>query len=283
MALADLKLPPIKFIRAKTYTEGRSEPVRAFVNHRMVGYLAGTDAYFQNPDRPVSTHFGIGYGSDGVVKVHQYVPLDDTAFGNGNYDPSGRWDDWGFKTTEVNPQTISIEHQDHGDAKGKGVVSEKTQLASIKLQALIRYGTMAEWKAAGLVLRDWNNYAVLRKELNAVPIDYKHVINHNDIAGKLKPYCWKPWASDTVGFDNAKYITGIKNWGKILDEGYPAPTPPPAPTYTEAQLQAAVAQAISTSTAEIATLKTQLAEAKAATLLVKQELKSKIIAFVQSQ
>lgn len=52
--------------------------------------------------------------------------------------------------------------------------------------------------------------------------------------------------------------------------------------YTEAQLQAAVAQAISTANVDIARLKTELEAAKQAVLTVKQELKAKVVAFVQS-
>jgi hypothetical protein len=254
MALTDLKLPKITYKKAAHYTQGRSEPVRAFVNHRMVGYLAGTDAYFQNPEtRNVSTHFGIGYGADGVVKISQYVPLDDTAYGNGNYDSSGSWDNWGFKTTELNAQTISIEHQDHGDPKGKGIVSLKTQEASMKLQALLRYGTLAQWKAAGIIVRDWaNNGPILIKEISNIVVDGRHIVTHNDISGRLKPYCWKPWSSDTVGFPRTTYVSGIKKYGDLLKNGpapVPAPTPTPTPTpptYTQAQLDLAVATAVKT-------------------------------------
>lgn len=244
MALADLKLPKITYKKAANYSLGRTEPVRAFVNHRMVGYLAGTDAHFQNPATRVSTHFGIGYGADGIVKISQYVPLDDTAWGNGNYDPSGNWDNWGYKTTEVNPQTISIEHQDHGDPKGKGVVSAKTQEASMKLQALLRYGTLAEWKAAGIVVRDWpNNGPILIREIQRIPVDGRHIIMHWDIAGKAKPYCWRPWQNDTVGFPRAAYVAGIIKFGDLLRNGPVVPPDPAKPIYTQAQMDVAIAAA----------------------------------------
>lgn len=272
MALVDLGLPKITFKKAAHYTEGRSEPVRAFVNHRMVGTLAGTDAYFQNPTtRPVSTHFGIGYGTDGVVKISQYVPLDDTAYGNGNYDPSGSWDNWGFKTTEINPQTISIEHQDHSHDAAKGVVTPKIMAASQKLQALLRYGTIADWKAAGIIIRDWtNNAPILHREIQAIPVDGRHIITHNDIAGALKPYCWKPWGSDSVGFPRDTYVLKIKEFGAKL-RAAPVPQPTPEPTYTKAQLDAAVKAAtdplkaqITALTAEKDALTTKINNAKTA-------------------
>lgn len=286
MALSDLKLPKITYIKAANYSLGRTDPVRAVVNHRMVGYLAGTDAYFQHPDRAVSTHFGIGYGSDGVVKIHQYVPLDDTAFGNGNYDSTGNWDNWGFKVSEINAQTISIEHQDHGDPGGKGIVSNKTQDASRKLQALLLRGTVAEWKAAGIVIRDWaHNAPILYREIHAIPIDGRHVITHHDIAGKLKPTCWLPWEADKVGFPRAGYVSSIGYYANLLRNGPPAPPPvvtpppppppvdpppppppvepPPAVTYTQAQVDAKIAAAIATVTETNAQLAASLSAATA--------------------
>jgi hypothetical protein len=259
MSLIDLKLPTITKKPAAHYTQGRTEPVRAFVNHRMVGTLAGTDAYFTNPaTRDVSTHFGIGYGDNGVVKISQYVPLDDSAYANGNYDPSGRWDEWGFKTTEINAQTISIEHQDHRDPAGKGVVSEKTQIASMKLQALLRYGSIAQWRGAGLWFRDWDrNAPIIAKEIRAIPVDGHHVITHHDIAGKLKPNCWLPWEKDTVGFPRAKYIDGIMRYAEVLRSDPVLPPTPPT-TYTQQQLDEAIAIASKPLLDKIAALGAQL-------------------------
>lgn len=259
----------VSYHKAAHYTLGRSEPVRAMVNHRMVGYVAGTRAYFANPDsRAVSTHFGIGH-IDGKLVIDQYVPLDDTAYGNGNYDASGNWDNWGFKTTEVNPQTVSIEHQDHGYPEGQGFVSEAVQQASIALQALLLRGTIAEWKTAGIVVRDYaNNGPILQKELRAIPIDGKHIINHNDIAGSLKPYCWKPWKYDKVGFPRDKYVTGILNIITPPVVVVPPPTPPA--TYTQAQMDAAIAVATAPLKLEIVNLKLQVESLTAANLLLQK-------------
>lgn len=254
MTLSDLGLPPITFHKAAHYTQGRTEPVRAFVNHRMVGTLAGTTAYFQNPDiRDVSTHFGIGK-IGGKLQIHQYVPLDDTAYANGNYDASGVWDNWGFKTSEINPQTISIEHQDHwGDADLKGIVPADVQQAAMKLWALLRYGSLAQWKAAGIRVRDWDhNGPILLKEIRAIPVDGHHVITHHDIAGKLKPYCWLPWAKDTVGYPRSAYVSHIPEFGRLVTQAAPLPSAPT--TYTQAQLDAAVKAATDPLLLEIAGL-----------------------------
>ena len=65
----------------------------------MVGTLRSTDAAFTSTDgREASTNFGVGYGCGRAghpttAHVHQYVRLGDQAWGNGNWDPSGAWDD----------------------------------------------------------------------------------------------------------------------------------------------------------------------------------------------
>jgi hypothetical protein len=250
MTLAALDLPPITFHKAAHFKVGRERRVRAIVNHRMVGTLPGTTAYFQNDNtRPVSTHFGIGK-VNGQVRIHQYVNLDDTAFGNGNFDPSGRWDEWGYPLTLINDQTISIEHQDHnGDDKTKGIVLPEVQQASQKLQALLRYGTIGQWERAGLRFRNPLNVGIIHDELRSMPLDGRHIITHHDIAGDLKPFCWMPWAKDDKGFPRNAYlqaITGFKNIliAEAVPEPEPEPTPtPPVVTYTQAQMDQAKAVA----------------------------------------
>lgn len=264
MSLVDLALPPITFHQAAHYTKGRTAHVRAFVNHRMVGTLPGTTAYFQNPaTRPVSTHFGVGK-IDGKLAIHQYVPLDDTAYGNGNYDKSGVWDDWGYPVAEVNAQTVNIEHQDHwGDDSIKGVVLPEVQEASIKLQALLRHGTIAQWKTAGIRVRDWDaNAPILKKEFAAIPVDGRHIVTHHDIAGALKPYCWLPWAKDEVGYPRTKYVQGITKWGNILINGLPVPPPVivPLPTPPDVVTKAVYDAAVAAYEGQINALKAQIIE-----------------------
>jgi hypothetical protein len=250
--------PIITFKKAAHYTEGRSEPVRAIVNHRMVGTLLGTDGYFTNPaTRNVSTHFGVGM-RNGKVAVTQYVPLDDTAYGNGNYDPSGQWDDWGYKVTEVNAQTINIEHEDNGNSANiliKGIVTPEIQEASQWLQALILRAVKTEWQKYGIIVRDWTgNFPILQKELRVINPSDHTLITHHDIAGKLKPYCWMPWAGDKVGYPRSKYVTAVKARLQNADAIIPAPVvvpppvvvvpPPTEPTYTKTQLDAIVASKV---------------------------------------
>ena len=195
----------------------------------MVGTLRSTDAAVTSTDgREASTNFGVGYGCGRAghptsAHVHQYVRLGDQAWGNGNWDPSGAWDDR-YPTTQLNSRSVSIEHHDNGGrtaGSGKGVVPEAVIVASIGLDALLLRGDLAELKATGIRIRAGTETAFTR-ELRAIPIDRHHVIDHHYIAGRLKPYCWRPWADDPVGFPQARFLAAL------------APTlPAPAPPATE--------------------------------------------------
>lgn len=203
---------PVLWVPASSedFLRGRSgvRPI-AIVHHRMVGTLPGTDSTFQSTaNRAVSTHFGIGY-EGGRLEIHQFVDLSDTAFGNGNYDSSGSWDNWGYPTTLINGRTVSIEHQDNAQLPSsdprRGIVPEEVIKASIWLDRLLLGGDLAAIRGAGIRCRESGTAAALGK---IVP-GPKTLICHNDIAGALKPYCWKPWAHDTVGFPRSRYVTEL--------------------------------------------------------------------------
>jgi hypothetical protein len=217
----------IYWIGSPKFTAGHPAPLIALVHHRMVGTLRSTDAAFTSTDgREASTNFGVGYGCGRAghptaAHIHQYVRLGDQAWGNGNWDPSGAWDDR-YPTTLVNSRTVSIEHHDNGGrerGKGKGVVPEAVIAASIALDALLLRGDLAELKAAGIRFRAGTETAFTR-ELRAIPIDRHHLIDHHYIAGRLKPHCWRPWADDPTGFPQARYLAAL------------LPAPPPAPEET---------------------------------------------------
>jgi hypothetical protein len=206
----------------------------------MVGTLRSTDAAFTRSDgREASTHFGVGYGCGRAghptsAHVHQYVRLGDQAWGNGNWDPSGAWDDR-YPTTLVNSRTVSIEHHDNGGrtaGSGKGVVPEAVITASIALDALLLRGDPGELRAAGIRFRAGTE-AEFTGELRAIPIDRHHVIDHHDIAGRLKPSCWRPWADDPVGFPQARYLAALAPTPSAPEEtvnSYPVPTVPSVAT-----------------------------------------------------
>ncbi len=226
----------IYWVGSPKFTAGHPAPLIALVHHRMVGTLRSTDAAFTSTDgREASTNFGVGYGCGRAghpttAHVHQYVRLGDQAWGNGNWDPSGAWDDR-YPTTLVNSRTVSIEHHDNGGrtrGNGKGVVPEAVITASIALDALLRRGNLAELKAAGIRFRAGTETAITG-ELRAIPIDAHHVIDHHYIAGRLKPYCWRPWADDPVGFPQARYLAALVPAPPAVEEtvnSYPVPKVP---------------------------------------------------------
>lgn len=192
--------------------------VIAIVHHRMVGNLAGTDITFTTGTRPASTTFGIGYNCGKVghpigkagTHVHQYVKVDQAPWANGNIDASGQWDEAYGMTPNPNWRTISTEHQDNGGnalGNGKGVVPEEVLAMSMELDHLLLTGDWAAWKAAGI--RATSDTAGLRvaAQVGKIVPSTKTIVDHNFIAGRLKPYCWKPWSDDKVGFPRARFLT----------------------------------------------------------------------------
>ena len=209
--------PAIFWIGSPKYTAGHPAKLIALVHHRMVGTLRSTDSAFTTPTgRQASTNFGVGYacGKAGHpttdAHIHQYVRVGDQAWANGNWDPSGQWDDR-YPTSYVNARTLSIEHHDNGGRErgnGKGVVPEKVIVASIELDRLLLSGDLAAMRAAGIRFRSGTE-AAIAAELRAIPVDRHHLIDHHYIAGRLKPYCWRPWADDPTGFPQARYLAEL--------------------------------------------------------------------------
>jgi hypothetical protein len=222
--------PRIYWVGSPKFTAGHPAKLIALVHHRMVGTLRSTDSAFTATDgREASTNFGVGYGCGRTghpiglagVHVHQYVRLGDQAWGNGNWDASGAWDDR-YPTRLVNSRTISIEHHDNGGRKrgeGKGVVPEAVLAVSIELDRLLLRGDVDELARAGIRFRSGTE-AAIAAELRAIPLDRHHLVDHHYIAGRLKPYCWRPWADDPTGFPQARYLAAL------------APAPAPAPEET---------------------------------------------------
>jgi hypothetical protein len=229
----------IYWVGSPMFTAGHPAPLIALVHHRMVGTLRSTDAAFGSVEgRSASTNFGIGYGC-GIeghptglsgAHVHQYVRLGDQAWGNGNWDPSGAWDDR-YPTRLINSRTISIEHHDNGGRKrgeGKGVVPEEVLAVSIELDRMLLRADLGEMRDSGIRFRD-GTAAEIADELRRVTIDRHHIIDHHYIAGRLKPSCWRPWADDTVGFPQARYLAALAAPEPDLEEtvkSYPVPASP---------------------------------------------------------
>lgn len=112
-------ITPNEFIQAKFYSPGRTYKGQTFkpvmiVEHWMDTTLEGADNVFLGKtSRQVSAHFGIG--KDGTI--HQYVDVNDTAWGAG---------DW-----YVNLQSINIEHEGQPGV----AITDECYIASMKLQA----------------------------------------------------------------------------------------------------------------------------------------------------
>lgn len=208
------------------FNVGHPAPYVAIVHHRMVGNLAGTDITFTTGSRQASTTFGIGacskHPNDGAC-IHQYVRIGDQHWGNGNWDPSGTWDDT-HPTSSINSRTIAIEHEDGGGlaaGHGKGIVKEAFIARSIELDRLLLSGNIAAMKAAGISFRAGTETRVAT-ELRAIRVSSRTMLTHHDIAGRLKPFCWLPWADDKVGFPRSRYVSELS--------GAPVPAPTPTPT-----------------------------------------------------
>jgi hypothetical protein len=182
----------VNWLPSPFYNRGRSGyAIRGVVNHRIVGTLGSARGAFgaaPGTPRNASTHFGIGYIS-GVLTIDQFVDLSDMAWGNGDVrDPT-----WPLIIPGVNPNlyTVSIEHEDGGSA-GRGVVKEPIWQASMALQKLITSGDLTAVRAAGIHVRDEASV----RQLQAVPKDAKGFIDHNQISGPNKPYCFRRWLDD---------------------------------------------------------------------------------------
>lgn len=188
-----MSLPSVTF-RQSPYRNARDAryPIRGVVSHRIVGTLiSARGAFGVDPNgtpRKASTHFGIGYDGGRLV-IDQFVDLSEMAWGNGDV----REPTWPFYQVGVNPNltSVSIEHEDGGSANG-GVVREPIWQASMELQKLITSGDVARIRAAGIRVRDEKTVA----QLAAVPKDARGFIDHHQIAGPNKPYCFRRWLND---------------------------------------------------------------------------------------
>lgn len=203
----------------------------AIVHHRIVGSLSSADLTFAHsdadpatvgsPGRPVSAQFAVGHKA-GKLQAIQYVDLSDTAYCNGDCSQTAygsafpsRWDTW-YGHKGHNERTVSIEHEDNAGLPAgdplRGVVPEDVIKLSIALDRLLLSGNLTAIRAAGIRCRD----AATATALGKIVPGSRTLLDHNDIAGKGKPYCWRPWLLDK-GFPRARYITELSA---------PAPTPP---------------------------------------------------------
>lgn len=182
-------LPPITWLPSPNYNlRDARYPLRGVVSHRIVGTLNSAKDRFLNPKGGASSHFGIGT-VNGILTIHQYVDLSDMAWTNGDV----REPTWTFYQPGVNPNltTVTIEHEDGGTAN-RGKVSEEVWAVSMALQKLITSGDKTAIRAAGIRVR--HDHIVT--QLAAIPKDGRGFIDHHQIAGPNKPYCFRRWLDD---------------------------------------------------------------------------------------
>ena len=182
-------LPPIAWLPSPNYNlRDARYPLRGVVSHRIVGTLTSAKDRFLNPKGGASSHFGLGY-VNGILTIHQYVDLADMAWTNGDV----REPTWTFYQPGVNPNltTVTIEHEDGGTAN-RGKVSEEVWAVSMALQKLITSGDRNAIRAAGIRVR--HDHIVT--QLAAIPKDERGFIDHHQIAGPNKPYCFRRWLDD---------------------------------------------------------------------------------------
>lgn len=111
-------------------SRGGSRPI-AYVIHTMGGFLAGTDAWFNNPASQVSSHFGVGL--DGVA--HQYVRLEDSAWANGRLEDGNRWPG----PPNPNALSVSVETEDRGNAEQPVTNAEYETVLGLGAYTVARY------------------------------------------------------------------------------------------------------------------------------------------------
>lgn len=145
-----MKQPKVLLRPVNNYTKGRAgnKPI-AIVIHRMLGSMAGTRAWFNNPKSKVSAHFGVS--RKGVI--HHYVGEENTAWANGTIsNPT-----WQRLLPNKNPNlyTLAVELE--------GYYNEHVCGPQLSATA---------WLIAGLSKR-W-----------AIPLNRLHTIAHNEIYSK---------------------------------------------------------------------------------------------------
>lgn len=182
--------PTTKFGYPPGHAGRNGHPVRAFVRHRIVGSLAGADGIFASTSKfVVSTHFAIGHIS-GRLEIHQYVDVADAAWGNGSIDRPVAKVVLARPTVNPNLYTVSVEHEDGGDA-GRGKIPPDVWSASLELGLLLASGNLAAIRAPGIHCRD----AATASQMAAVPKTIDGYLDHHQITyGKV--YCWRRWLDD---------------------------------------------------------------------------------------
>lgn len=145
-------------------------------DHHIVGTLPGCTAHFQNPETGYATNYGIGSADGrggGGHWVHEYVPAEFVAWGNGN----------GF----LNLYSVSIEHENNVSVAINAKPTEHVHELSARFHAAlaVRFG----WRIAGrlmLVARDFPGHDYYGARVPGFGVEF-NVITHRSVALKDCP------------------------------------------------------------------------------------------------
>jgi hypothetical protein len=143
------------------------------VDHHMAGYLPGTTGMFQNPATGYATNLGIGSMDGETYVVHEYVPADQVAWGNGN--------------DYLNRVAVSIEHENNRAAGYASKPTEEVHELSARVHA--RLAIQYDWRIDGelvLVLRDFPNHDFYGRTVPGFGTEF-NVTGHRSVALKDCP------------------------------------------------------------------------------------------------
>ena len=142
-------------------------------DHHMAGYLPGTDKLFQDPATGYATNLGIGSLNGRDYVVHEYVPDNQVAWGNGNDD--------------LNRRSVSIEHENNRAQGYASKPTEETHELSARVHAML--AVKWEWRIRGelvLVLGDFPAHDFYGRSVPGFGRDF-NVITHRSVALKDCP------------------------------------------------------------------------------------------------
>ncbi|WP_157001421.1 N-acetylmuramoyl-L-alanine amidase [Agromyces laixinhei] len=164
---------PIAYPAAGANRPGRSRRPLGIVDHHMAGYLPGTSAMFMNPSTGYATNYGIGSMRSGVFEIHEYVPDDQVAWGNGN--------------DFLNTYAVSIEHENNRAAGPASKPTPEVHELSARFHAAL--ALKWDWRIDGrvqLVLRDFPNHDFYERSVTGFGTEF-NVTGHRTVALKDCP------------------------------------------------------------------------------------------------
>ncbi|GAA1787819.1 peptidoglycan recognition protein family protein [Agromyces lapidis] len=147
-----------------------------YVDHHIVGSLPGCTAHFQNPETGYATNYGIGSGDGrggGGWWIHEYVPADQVAWGNGN--------------TFLNEYGVSVEHENNLAVAING--KPRMEVHELSARFLAYLAKKWDWRINGkvqLVVRDFPNHDYYGESIPGFGTEF-NVITHRSVALKDCP------------------------------------------------------------------------------------------------